>query len=160
MKSFTLERILAATCGSEDDEESMELLRQMLNPTTKEEMAKVYEEVVGYNPINYFDRCEAAKYFDIMVSDAPTGIKENLIDCKEEILDNVIQHKENLNSDYLITLLNLEMEHTAGWRNKKYPTLTFDEESTDLEDDFDDDEDDDFDDYDNEDDFNDDEKDE
>lgn len=131
MNGSVLQRLLAvATCKTEEDEYRLE---QLINPSTRSVMGPVYEETLGYNPLTYFDRQEAEGYFKEMIEDAPQSVKVILEEKQEEILESVIEHKENLNREYLITLLNLSFEKITGWKNKKYHNINLQEDFVDVE---------------------------
>lgn len=74
-----------------NSEEDVNKLLTILNPTTEQEMSPVYEEVLGYNPIYYFDRKTAEDFVDRIIPLAPIQAAQILKDKKEEIIDSSIR---------------------------------------------------------------------
>lgn len=136
MKNSVLARVLETTMAC--DEDDVTRLYRLLNPTTREEMGIVYNETIGYNPVTYFDKREAEDYFNILMLDAPQSVRASLQNKRDEIVEAVIEHKENLSHDYIISLLNLEIAKVTGWKNKKYPLINIEEEFISVDEDDDD----------------------
>lgn len=106
------------TADSEADEA---LLLEMLRPTEdRVEMGKIYQNVLGYNPIEYFDEKYLERKYDEILETAPESLKGELQEKKDNIINEVMTHKNNLNEDYLLYILTSEIAAETGWSNPDF----------------------------------------
>lgn len=147
-----LELIVAsATANSEEDQE---LLMQVMQPSNnRNEMGDVYNAVLGYNPIKYFDENDLRRLYVGFINKAPADIKEILTENEDEFIKVALESIDEEKGDYLSTLLADIIADKTGWvdpsmgddgddDNSSFESI--DEEDDDInEDDMDDDDDDD-----------------
>lgn len=144
------------TAESEDD---VDYLLKLMHPSDDRfEMGEVYNNTLGYNPINYFDEQYLKKVYDRVVQNAPESLVFKLQKRKDEIIEKVLMRKLSNIDEYLYQILLTVIEEETGWIDSDLEALRPTIENFDLDDDdeelfdedddsFDDDEDDDDDDY-------------
>jgi len=104
----------AATCANTEDDVD-ELLKMMSPTEDREEMGELYEFNLGYNPITHFDEQELNVLLNEMIEEAPTYIKEKIVDAQETIIkDSLEYHSDHLTS-YLTQALTYAIERETGW---------------------------------------------
>lgn len=88
----TLKKILATVSASNEDD--INELMELMNPTDRESMGKRYEESIGYNPITYFDKMEMEEIFEeICVEDIPISKSNEIRKIKDQIIDSAMSKR-------------------------------------------------------------------
>jgi hypothetical protein len=138
-----------------ESEEDLDYLFMILKPSDdREEMAAVYETVLGYNPMDYHDRLYLNRAFDHIISTAPIDVKEILEENKEDIIEAVIIQRNAENENHLAAICQSVIMNETGWSPED---TALDLEMIEFDDPYEDDE---IDDIDDDDDSYDDEEDE
>lgn len=75
---------------SANSEEDVTKLLQMMNPTSAEEMGPIYIDVLGYNPIKYFDEKIIERQIDKLIPYAPNKAGQILVNKKKEIIKTTL----------------------------------------------------------------------
>lgn len=102
-----------ASASSEDD---VDVLLQIMNPTSdREEMGIVYQEALGYNPVDYFDEMVLRTRFEATALTAPTVIATLLNNSVDNIINSALNHAKNENDMQLSISLALAIEEATGW---------------------------------------------
>lgn len=106
---------------SAESEEDLEYLYKALRPSNdREEMSEVYKEVLGYNPLTYFDHSDIEELYNEIVEMAPDSLRDSLIEDRNDIIQTTMDRKEKLHGEYLLSLLMLVIKEETGWVPKKY----------------------------------------
>ena len=102
-----------------NSEEDVSDLLTLMSPgnTPKEEIQETFEEVIGYDPLSYFDKKELGEKLDSMIEDreTPEDVAEDLADQKDEIVDAAYEIFDDSKSDYLDKALNEAIEEKVGY---------------------------------------------
>ena len=102
-----------------NSEEDVSDLLTLMSPdnTPKEEIQETFEEVIGYDPLSYFDKKELGEKLDSMIEnhETPEDVEEDLADQKDEIVDAAYEIFDDSKSDYLDEALNEAIEEKVGY---------------------------------------------
>lgn len=99
--------------NSEDD---LDWLLDLMKPVDdRAKMGQVYQDVIGYNPLDYFDEKELRKQYKELLNYAPANIKDTLIAKEDNIISKTIIRKNATIDDRLSYLLALEVFEEVGW---------------------------------------------
>ena len=99
-----------------ESEEDLDFIFGILNPTdSKEEMGKVYEDSLGYNPLDFFDKKTLSKKFDEFLTDAPSSIQSELKEKRNGILDRSLLQRDRDEDAHLSMILASEIYAETGW---------------------------------------------
>lgn len=121
------------TADSEDD---VDYLLKLMQPSDdRDEMGKVYDTTLGYNPINYFDEQYLKKAYDKIVNCAPDSLKIKLQKRKDEIIEKVLMRKISGINEYLYQILIAVIEEETGWADPDLEILSPTIDNFDLEED-------------------------
>jgi len=104
-----------------DSEDDLDFLFDLMKPTDdREEMGKIYENSIGYNPLDYFDEKDLRKKFKGILEAAPVSVKSELKDKEDSIISRTIIRKNELLEDHLSILLANEIFTETGWASPSY----------------------------------------
>ena len=112
-----LEEILSiVTANSEEAVDDFLVIAHPENHE-KEEIQETFEEVIGYDPLSYFDKKELGEKLDSMIEnhETPEDVAEDLADQKDEIVDAAYEIFDDSKSDYLDEALNEAIEEKVGY---------------------------------------------
>lgn len=102
-----------------NSEEDVSDLLTLMSPdnTPKEEIQETFEEVIGYDPLSYFDKKELGEKLNSMIEDreTPEDVAEDLVNQKDEIVDAAYEIFDDSKSDYLDEALNEAIEEKVGY---------------------------------------------
>lgn len=114
-KSEALLAYINATVSS-TSEEGLDPLLKLMNPSSDRlEMGDVYDDVLGYNPITYFDKEEIRSLTKLCEKYAPEPTAALIKDMEEEIINQTFirfntNRSAQLNKDFAAVIKNL-----TGW---------------------------------------------
>ena len=108
---------ITTTASASSEEDINKLLLMMAPSDSKGEMGEIYSEVLGYNPISYFDRQYLEKQYDELLTIAPSTYYDDLIVKRPEIIDRVMTVKNVVDDDYITHLLVTEIANNVGWND-------------------------------------------
>lgn len=117
-RKMKFENFLAAVRSAGTDEEEMDELESLGKPETfkdKADLGEQFDEFFGFNPITYHDREYLSQCFDDIVKRAPETMRASLRDSKEETIESVMTHKENLDEEYMYQILLAQIYSDTGW---------------------------------------------
>lgn len=101
------------TASSECD---LDHLMILMRPTEdREEMGAAYNELLGYNPITYFDEKYLHREYANIISRAPSYIKETLRDKEDQIIEQAMDKYDSLRDDFLVKVLAKVVMDETGW---------------------------------------------
>lgn len=99
--------------NSEDDID--ELLR-IMNPTDdRDEMGRVYEDVLGYNPLQYFDENALRSLLEEVTTYAPASVVTIIKNSKEQIISKALQELKVLAEESIVAALISALDIETGW---------------------------------------------
>lgn len=108
---------LTATATADSEKHVQENLLKLFNPAeSREDMGKVYNDVLGYNPINHFDREELKELLDMALNamaDEHPSAAENVAKHRGVIVDRALEAFENDRTDTFRTILAREAQPYA-----------------------------------------------
>lgn len=112
-----MENFLSIARGvvSDDDLDIAERLMSVENYATKEKLGDDLSEMVGYNPIEYHDRQALSGMYDEILDRAPENVKSILIERREELLNQVFEHRKELDDEYLYQVLINTIQAATQW---------------------------------------------
>lgn len=144
-------------CNTATEDDVSEDLIRMADPNSfdsRDEMESHFEECLGYNPMEYFDRKSIDEQFDEILKDAPYSVQNQLRDKRDEIIDRTLECTEDVGDTVLRKVFVGVIKDTIGWQPVEDTDVSLDEcismaifgEGIDDSDDYDTDDDDDEDD--------------
>ena len=106
-------------CNNASDDDIVEDLIKMADPTSfdsKDEMESHFEECLGYNPIDYFDRKTIDEQFDEIVTNAPYSVQEQLRNKRDEIIERTLECSDDIGDSVLHKVFINVIKDTVGWQ--------------------------------------------
>jgi hypothetical protein len=119
MKSKLAAFIASVSCATDD--ELLDEIVQIMEPEnfgTKNDLGKAFNDVIGYNPIDYHDTLQLEDIYDELLDEAPYSVRENLIGRKSDIIEKCLSNKEASNEAYLTNSLIITIYEECGWLAK------------------------------------------
>lgn len=108
----------SSTANSEED---MSYLLTLMQPTDNRiEMGQVYTNLLGYDPITYFDEKYVHKAYETILMRAPGNVKRLLTEKKEELITETMTRFESTREEYLLNLLMKVIMDETGWTDPDY----------------------------------------
>lgn len=108
---------LTATATADSEQHVQGNLLKLFNPAeSREDMGKIYNDVLGYNPINHFDREELKELLDMALNamaDEHPNAAENIGKHRGLIVDRALESFESDRTDTFRTLLAREAQQYA-----------------------------------------------
>jgi hypothetical protein len=103
------------TASSEGD---LEHLMVLMRPTeNREEMGIVYDELLGYNPITYFDEKYQHRIYAGVISRAPSHLKDALSKKEEWIIKLTMRNYDSFRDDFLSKTLAKVIFDQYNWND-------------------------------------------
>lgn len=126
MKTFDdLKTLLTAT-----NEEEYEDILRLSTPEefdSRDEFEECFIDVLGYNPMSYFDNKLVDEEFDEIVEKAPISIQAQLRDKKTEIIGRTLDYCRDVNDTVLHKILVEVVKDTVGWKPIEDEDVSLDE---------------------------------
>jgi hypothetical protein len=131
---------IVASATSHSEEDQSYLMKLMTPSADRDEMGEVYNNLLGYNPITYFDEQDLSRaYATIVTSDsfqkAPSNVKEFLSseENKKMIIERALAWVDAEKEEYLVDMLIGAIQEEIGWEYEptKYDDESFDTDETD-----------------------------
>lgn len=141
-------------CNNATEDDVSEDLIRMADPNSfdsRDEMGSHFEECLGYNPMEYFDRKTIDEQFDDVLKDAPYSVQDQLRNKRDEIITRTLECSEDIGDTVLRKVFVSVIKDTIGWQPVEDTEVSLDEcismaifgEDIDDSDDYDTDDDDD-----------------
>ena len=106
-------------CNNATSDDIVDDLVKMADPTSfdsQDEMESHFEDCLGYNPINYFDRKSINDEFDDILQSAPYSVQEQLRDKREEIIERTLECSDDVRESVLHKVFINVIKDTVGWQ--------------------------------------------
>ena len=109
---------LTTTATADSEQSVQENLLKLFNPaSTREDMGKIYNDVLGYNPINHFDREELRDLLDMAlnaIADEHPDTADEIGKHRGVIVDRALESFEADRTETFRTILAREAQSYAG----------------------------------------------
>lgn len=109
---------LTTTATADSEQSVQENLLKLFNPaSTREDMGKIYNDVLGYNPINHFDREELRDLLDMAlnaIADEHPDTADEISKHRGVIVDRALESFEADRTETFRTILAREAQSYAG----------------------------------------------
>lgn len=105
--------------ATNDDDGVVDDLLRMADPDSfdsKDEMESHFEDCLGYNPIDYFDRKTIDEQFDDIIQKAPYSVQEQLRNKRDEIIDRTLECSDDIGDTVLHKVFINVIKDTVGWQ--------------------------------------------
>jgi hypothetical protein len=106
-------------CNNATSDDVVEDLLKMADPNSfdsKDEMESHFEDCLGYNPIEYFDKKVIDEQFDDLIQNAPYSVQEQLRNKREEIIERTLECSEDVGDSVLRKVFINVVKDTVGWK--------------------------------------------
>lgn len=99
-----------------DSEEDLDFLMVLLNPVERrDEMGDIYSDILGYNPLNYYDEKFLGNAYTAIAEIAPEAIKDELNYKRDDIIEALLDQKSSDIEEYLMTSLIDRIRKEFRW---------------------------------------------
>ena len=82
---------------------------------SRDELGSHFEDCLGYNPIDYFDRKSIDEQFDDLIHGAPYSVQDQLRNKREEIIERTLECSEDVGDSVLRKVFINVVKDTVGW---------------------------------------------
>ena len=113
---------IVASATSHSEEDQSYLMKLMTPSADRDEMGEVYDSLLGYNPITYFDEQDLSRiYASIVTSDsfqkAPSNVKEFLSseENKKMLIERAMSWVDDEKEEYLLEIISNAISDEIGW---------------------------------------------
>lgn len=117
-------------CSNATETDVSDDLLRMADPNSfdsRDEMESHFEDCLGYNPMEYFDRKTIDEQFDDILKDAPYSVQNQLRDKRDEIIDRTLECSEDINDTVLRKVFIGVIKDTIGWQPIEDTDVSLDE---------------------------------
>lgn len=117
-------------CNNATSDDIAEDLVRMADPNSfdsRDEMEMHFEECLGYNPMEYFDRKSIDEQFDDLLKDAPYSVQDQLRDKRDEIIERTLECSEDVGDTVLRKVFVSVIKDTIGWQPAEDSEVSLDE---------------------------------
>lgn len=117
-------------CNNASEDEIAEDILRMADPNSfdsRDEMESHFEDCLGYNPMEYFDRKSIEEQFDEIMKDAPYSVQDQLRCKRDDIIDRTLECSEDIGDMVLRKVFIGVIEDTIGWHPTEDTDVSLDE---------------------------------
>lgn len=117
-------------CNNASDDDIVEDLTRMADPDSfdsRDELASHFEDCLGYDPMEYFDRRTIEEQFDEILKDAPYSVQEQLRNKRDDIIERTLGCNEDVGDIVLRKVFIGVIEDTIGWHPVEDTDVSLDE---------------------------------
>lgn len=117
-------------CSNATEDDVSEDIIKMADPNSfdsRDEMESHFEDCLGYNPMEYFDRKSIEEQFDDILNDAPYSVQNQLRDKREDIIDRTLECSEDVSDSVLRKVFVSVIKDTIGWQPVEDTDVSLDE---------------------------------
>ena len=117
-------------CNNATDDDMLEDILRMADPNTfdsKDEMENHFEDCLGYNPMEYFDRKTIEEQFDDILNEAPYSVQNQLRDKRDEIIERTLECSDDIGDTVLRKVFVSVIKDTIGWQPVEDSEVSLDE---------------------------------
>lgn len=105
-------------CNNATTDDVIDDLTRMADPDSfdsRDEMESHFEDCLGYNPMEYFDRKSIDEQFDEILNEAPYSVQDQLRSKRDEIIERTLECAEDVNDSVLHKIVVSVIKETVGW---------------------------------------------
>lgn len=117
-------------CANATDDDTLEDLLRMADPNSfdsRDEMESHFEDCLGYNPMEFFDRKSIDDMFDEVIENAPYSVQVQLRDKHDEIIERTLECTEDVNDTVIRKVFVSIIKDTIGWQPAEDTDVSLDE---------------------------------
>ena len=117
-------------CNNAFEDDITEDLIRMADPNSfdsRDEMESHFEDCLGYNPMEYFDRKNIDEQFDEILKDAPYSVQQQLRDKRDDIIDRTLECSNDIGDTVLRKVFVGVIKDTIGWQPVEDTDVSLDE---------------------------------
>ncbi len=106
-------------CNNATNDDVVEDLARMADPDSfdsRDELESHFEDCLGYNPMEYFDRKSIDEQYDELINEAPYSVQNQLRDKRDEIIERTLECIEDVNDTVLRKVFINVVKDTIGWQ--------------------------------------------
>ena len=105
-------------CNNATEYDAIDDIIRMANPDSfdsQDEMTDHFEDCLGYDPFEYFDRKFVETQFDEIINTAPYSVQEKLREKKFDIIDRTMNSLDDVNENVIQKIFFTVIEDEVGW---------------------------------------------
>ena len=117
-------------CNNATFDDVADDLLKMADPNSfdsKDEMESHFEDCLGYNPMDYFDRKSIDEQFDDLIQTAPYSVQDQLRSKREEIIDRTLECSDDVGDTVLRKVFINVIKDTVGWEPSDAEEVSLDD---------------------------------
>lgn len=117
-------------CNNATEDDVTEDLIRMADPDSfdsKDELRNHFEDCLGYDPIEYFDRKSIDEQFDEILNEAPYSVQEQLRSKRDEIIERTLECADEVSDSVLRKVFVNVIKDTVGWQPAEDAETSLDE---------------------------------
>ena len=117
-------------CNNASLDDIADDLTRMADPDSfdsQDEMESHFEDCLGYNPMEYFDRKSIEEQFDELMTNAPYSVRDQLRSKRDEIIDRTLECTEDVNDTVLRKVFINVIKDTIGWQPAEDAEVSLDD---------------------------------
>ena len=106
-------------CNNASEDDAVEDILRMSDPDSfdsKDEMRDHFDECLGYDPFEYFDRRSIEEQFDELITGAPYSVQDQLRNKREEIINRTLDCIDDVGDTVLRKVFIDVVKDTIGWQ--------------------------------------------
>ena len=117
-------------CNNASADDVADYLLRMVEPDefdSKDEMATLFEDCLGYDPFDYFDRKSIEEQYEEIIDSAPYSVREQLHAKRSEIIERTLECSEDVNDTVLRKVFVSVIKDTIGWQPSEDTDVSLDD---------------------------------
>ncbi len=117
-------------CNNATAEDVADDLLKMAEPEefdSQDEMASHFEDCLGYDPFEYFDRKSIEEQFEDIIDSAPYSVREQLHAKRAEIIERTLECSEDVGDTVLRKVFVGVIKDTVGWQPSEDTDVSLDD---------------------------------
>ena len=117
-------------CNNATAEDVADDLLKMAEPDefdSQDEMASHFEDCLGYDPFEYFDRKSIEEQFEDIIDSAPYSVREQLHAKRTEIIERTLECSEDVGDTVLRKVFVGVIKDTVGWQPSEDTDVSLDD---------------------------------
>lgn len=106
-------------CNNATADDVVDDLLKMADPNnfdSKDEMEIHFEECLGYNPMEYFDKKSIDDQLDELIQSAPYSVQDQLRNKRSEIIERTLECADDVGDSVLRKVFINVVKDTVGWQ--------------------------------------------
>ena len=117
-------------CNTATEYDAIDDIIRMANPDSfdsQDEMSEHFEDCLGYDPFEYFDRKIIQDKFDELINTAPYSVQEQLRNKKYDIIERTIDSLDDINENILQKVFLTVIKDEIGWSPMENEEVSLDD---------------------------------